>query len=61
MTTVLVAAVLVAVLACPAHMLWRMRRGQSVGCLPSSEEADGVHARQTELARQVGRARAERG
>jgi hypothetical protein len=60
-TTLLAALVLVTVLACPAHMLWRMRRGQSAGCLPSSEEADSLHARQAQLARQVARARAERG
>lgn len=61
MTTLLVAVVLVAVLACPAHMLWRMRHGKSASCLPSSREGDDVRARQAQLARQVARARAERG
>jgi len=59
-TTLLAAAVLVAVLACPAQMLWRKRQSKSNG-LPSTSGEDDVRVRQAELARRVNRARAERG
>lgn len=61
MTTVLAAVVLVAVLACPAHMLWRMRRGKSPSCAPDLSAVDELGRRQARLAEQVARMGAERG
>ncbi len=61
MTTTLALLALLVVLACPAHMLWRMRRGQAAGCLPAPDGAEDVRARQVQLAEQVARVRAERG
>jgi hypothetical protein len=60
-TTVLAAVVLVAVLTCPAHMLWRVRRGRSASCVPGLGAADEVRRRQARLAEQVARVGAERG
>jgi len=60
-TTAFAALVLVAALACPAHMLWRMRRGKSAGCTPTGGAADEVRARLSRLGEDVARAGAERG
>jgi hypothetical protein len=48
-------------LACPAHMLWRMRRGRHAGCMPARVTADEVSQRQTRLAEQVERLSGGRG
>ena len=61
MTTALAALVLVAALTCPAHMLWRMRRGKSARCLPTAGGADDMRARLARLGEDVGRAEAKRG
>ena len=61
MTTALAALVLVAALTCPAHMLWRMWRGKSAGCIPTGGGAGDVRARLARLRKDVARAGAERG
>jgi len=59
-TTAFAVLVLVAVAACPAHMLWRMRRGESGGCLPARRRGEDVTVRQARLAERVARVREER-
>ncbi len=44
MGTVLLGVAVVAALACPVHMCWRMRRGAAGGCLPSSARGDDATA-----------------
>ncbi len=61
MTTALAALVLVAALTCPAHMLWRMRRGKPARCPPTGGGADDVRARLARLGEDVARTDAERG
>lgn len=61
MTTGLAALVVVIALACPAHMLWRMRRGRPASCLPVPRAADELRRRQAELAERIARTGAERG
>lgn len=42
-TTVLIAAVLIAGLSCPAMMWWQRRRGREGGCHPpTAERSDGA-------------------
>jgi hypothetical protein len=60
-TTVFVALVVVAVLACPAHMLWSLRRGKSAGCLAGRHGAEDLAARQARLAQRVAQVRRVRG
>jgi hypothetical protein len=60
-TTVLAAAPLAAALACPAHMLWRMRRGREHGCLPSRRPTDRLADRQARLAQELERLANDRG
>jgi hypothetical protein len=47
-TAVLVAAVLVGVLACPAIMWWQHRRGRSGPCCPPVHGGDGGGAAKAE-------------
>jgi hypothetical protein len=60
-TTALVVVAAVLALACPAHMLWRMRRGRSPGCVPGGDAAESLQRRQAELTERVARAREQRG
>jgi hypothetical protein len=56
MSTVVLAVVAAAVLACPVHMLWRMRRGRGTTCGPAaSREHDvaAVRRRQRDLAARI--------
>jgi hypothetical protein len=56
MTTALLVVAVAAALACPAHMLWRMRRGRGASCAPSRESADSgseLRARQRALAARI--------
>jgi hypothetical protein len=54
-TTVLAAVGVAAALACPAHMLWRMRRGHEPGCLPARRPTEQLADRQARLARELDR------
>jgi hypothetical protein len=47
-TTVAIAVAAVA-LACPAHMLWRMRQGRRACCSPARSDAAALRERQREL------------
>ena len=56
MSAVLLAVAVLAGLACPAHMLWRARRGRHSGCITApadTDEASMVATRQRSLAEQV--------
>ncbi len=44
MSTVLLAVAVIAGLACPAHMCWRMRRGQHAACCPPRHAEPDVQA-----------------
>jgi hypothetical protein len=44
MSTVVFAAGAVAALACPAHMLWQMRRGRRASCMPAQPQENSVEA-----------------
>jgi hypothetical protein len=54
-TIVAAAVALAAALACPAHMLWRMRRGHEPGCLPLRRPIEQLADRQARLARELAR------
>jgi hypothetical protein len=60
-TAVLAAIAVVAALACPAHMLWRMRRGRERGCLPPRRPAEQLADRQARLAHELDRLANHRG
>jgi hypothetical protein len=60
-TTVVAAVALVAALACPVHMLWRSRRGNAEGCLPSRRPTDRLADRQARLAQELERLANHRG
>jgi hypothetical protein len=55
MSIVLASAAALAALACPAHMLWRLRRGHGAGCLPGRIAESDVQQRQRRLARDLAR------
>lgn len=61
MSIVLAGVAVGAALACPAHMLWRMRRGKPGRCLPMHPRADAVAKRQAHLAKDLARVAARRG
>lgn len=52
-TALLVAAVLVAGLACPAMMWWQRRRGREAACCPPGAPADERGAELDELRGQI--------
>jgi hypothetical protein len=60
-SAVLPVLALVAGLACPAHMLWRMRRGRAAGCMWSRHPVDDVSARHARLADELARLSSDRG
>lgn len=60
MSTVLAVIALGAALACPAHLLWRTRRGQGGGCMPSRQPIEELSERQTRLADDLVRVTASR-
>lgn len=52
MTTALLVLAVAAGLACPAHMWWKMRRGERAACAPDPvrrEDAEGLRRRQRDL------------
>ena len=57
--TLLAIVALGAGLACPAHMLWRVRRGRRSGCAPAAH-ATGLQERQARLAQELARLAAAR-
>jgi hypothetical protein len=60
-TTALAAVAAAAALACPAHMLWRMRRGHERGCLPSRRRTEQLADRQARMAHELDRLANHRG
>jgi len=58
--TLLAIVALGAGLACPVHMLWRMRRGRRGCCEPVAAHATGLQARQARLAQDLARLAATR-
>ncbi len=61
MSTVLALAVTAAALACPLHMLWRLRRGQRGACVPPGRRVDELADCQAQLADDVARLARDRG
>jgi len=57
MTAGLLIVVAIAALACPAHMLWAMRRGKPAACHPRRERSsiDALQARQRALGAELAR------
>jgi hypothetical protein len=55
MTAVLTFMAVVVALACPAHMLWRTRRGHGAACAPSRRRVEELGDRQARLAEDVAR------
>lgn len=56
MTTALLIGAVLAALACPLHVLWRMRQGGRAGCLPPArEEFEALDRRQRALADELAR------
>ncbi len=58
MSTILLGVVAAAALACPAHMLWHLRRGHGAkaggGCgAHADRSADDLRARQDAIAREL--------
>lgn len=54
MTTLSIVALAVG-LACPAHMLWNMRRGKRGCCAPAVDDAAALRERQARLAEDLAR------
>jgi hypothetical protein len=59
-TTIVLAVAVAVALACPAHMLWRMRRGRQASCMPPRDDANAISRRQARLAEEVDRLTAGR-